>query len=357
MVALVLGPWLGYSAPASAPAAATDPWVVLDESPALVSAQTSAEPARPGATVCNCRTVEVNLKNTVRNARVRTGDAYVENVAVTYVSNDYGDREVDVEQEAEAVSGNAIAGQLVGVDARGPGCVNVRVNAVNSVQSSTVRSGDATAINRGVVLLDPGVNRGDLEVEIDQEAQAHSGDAIAGQLIGIVGGNRVGGCGGRVDLRAVNHVRDTTVLTGNATFLNDADIRYCKRVGCAEELRALLGTDAEVKVCRADDCDRVRGDELGELLEAEAGRVEAEDDSEETRHLDDDDDAVSCAPPTNSGATTEGIDRTPQEEAATEPTPSPTPTPTPAPSPPGCASPSPEPARSPEPAGEAGGSG
>lgn len=270
-LALVFAPWIG---PVSPRAVAPTDEVLFMGTPLSWLMPRAAQPETPEFTrprsACNCRTVRVNMRNDVSNAEVRTGDAKVVNYNITYVSAAFGDREVDVDQEAEAVSGDAIAGQLINVDARGPGCVNVEVNAVNRVRDSIVRTGDATAINKSIVLLDPGVSRGDLEIDVEQEALAVSGDAIAGQVIGLVGGGGGAGCRGGVALRAVNEVTDTKVRSGEASFLNESEIRTCAEQGCADELRRLLGAGRELEVCRESRCRDVDTDELGALL-GEAG--------------------------------------------------------------------------------------
>lgn len=350
LIALAVGPWLGIPGDRSAPmASSTRAFWDGEVEPFLPFAprrQVASEPAAPGRTVCNCRTVDVNLRNDVRDVKIKTGKASVSNLAITYVSSDYGDREVDINQEAEAVSGDAIAGQLVGVDARGPGCVNVRVNATNRVQNATLETGDATASNRSVVLLDPGVSRGDLEIDVEQEATARSGDAIAGQVLGVIGGNSVGGCGGRVDLTAVNEVLDTKVKTGKAAFLNDVEIRRCAKVGCAEEFRELTG-EAEIEVCSGRRCREVERGELAAALADAAGR---HDDGVETSDQDDEIQPIEQAP-CRAGKHKAQPTPTPTPGPADEPTPdtdaapaAATPSPSPSPSPNDeCAEPSPSP--------------
>ncbi len=331
--ALMLGPWLGFTASVS-PTVSSDVFFTgasLDWMLRRAERPDMPSFARPEGG-CNCRTVKVNMRNDVRRAEVRTGNAKVVNFNITYVSAAFGDRDIEVDQEAWAVSGDAVAGQLINVDARGPGCVNVEVTATNRVRDSIVRSGDATAINRSIVLLDPGVSAGDLEIDVEQEALAQSGDAIAGQVIGLIGGGGAGRCRGGVDLRAVNDVSGTKVRSGNATFLNEADVQTCQAQGCAAELRRLLGRGAELEVCTGSRCREVDDDELAEVLD-DAARA---DESNEKDDDDDDEEAVPVGyPPIGCG-------NRPGEEAAapynrdpgrywTQASPTPTPTPTPAP--------------------------
>lgn len=323
LVALSLGPWIGLGASA-APAveSASDSSFVRGALVVAPPAEAAAPKGARGHTECNCRTVDVTLDNVVRDVEVKTGDARVVNFNVTYVSAEYGDRDVDIDQEAEAITGDAIAGQLIAVDARGPGCVNVRVSAKNHVEDAEVESGDATAINRSIVLLDPGVSRGDLDIDIEQEAEAHSGDAIAGQVIGVVGGNRIGGCGGGVDLKALNEVLRTDVETGRARFHNFSEIRTCSTPGCEAELRGLLGGKPEVEVCSASRCRDVDSKELAATL-AEEAAVRPDPEGESNSDLNAAESACSNASPTPA-ATPKGKW---QHHAAPSPTPTPENTP------------------------------
>jgi hypothetical protein len=345
LVSLLLGPWLAFAPPRSISASAPLNWLGTFE--AALVAKHSRAPQRPLgqrlASGCGCRSVDVNLNNFVSDAKVKTGDAEVVNFNVTYVSASYGDTDVDVDQEAEAISGDAVAGQLIGVDARGPGCVNVRVQARNHVEDSTVQSGDATAINRSIVLVDPAVRRGDLEIEVEQEATAQSGDAITGQVIGITNaGSGRKGCGG-VDLDAINEVLDTKVTTGTAAFYNVSDVRTCASAGCAAELLALLGAGAEIEVCSGSHCRDVDADELPEVL-AQAGTQPDPDDDVDG----DEDPPETCAPapsPAPVGGTELRAEPSPQPSADPAPTPPPDSSETPAPSsaatPAPCVSPTP----------------
>jgi hypothetical protein len=361
LLALILGPWLGWS---PARSAEPDTGIVFSqlEAPPETDRDPAAEaaaPARARSGGCNCRTVNVKMRNLVRNARVRTGDAKVVNFNITYVSANYGDRDVEVEQEALAVSGDAVAGQLIDVDARGPGCVNVQVHATNRVEDSTVRSGDATAINQSIVLLDPGVSAGDLEVDVEQEATAVSGDAIAGQVMGLVSGGGSRGCRGRVDLRAVNEVLDTKVLTGDATFLNKSEVRTCAARGCADELHRLLGRNTELEVCTGTRCRGIDAEDLGAVLNEEATR--ADDDPDDDDESEEGSAPSVSSPPGCSAAEQAAYYRSRQSSRHDRPSPSPTPAPqsssapqsseapgSPAPEPPpGCASPTPAPTASP----------
>jgi hypothetical protein len=128
------------------------------------------------------------------------------------------------------------------------------VKARNIVRDAEVRSGDATARNESLILLDPRINKEDLEIEVDQEAEAHSGDAIAGQLIGVHGGG--GPCGG-VILVALNDVKDVKVQTGDAETENVSRVLACRNAGCLDEVKLFLMTVDTVQVCDDDDCEDV----------------------------------------------------------------------------------------------------
>lgn len=367
VLALVFAPWLGLSSPRT-PSSTADAFYVSTPLSWLMSR--TAQPETPtfferAVGGCNCRTVKVNMRNDVRRAEVRTGNAKVVNFNITYVSAAFGDREVDVDQEALAVSGDAVAGQLINVDARGPGCVNVEVNAVNRVQDSIVRSGDATAINKSVVLLDPGVSAGDLEIDVEQEAMALTGDAIAGQVFGLTSAGSGGGrCRGGIDLRAVNEVTGTKVRTGKATFINEADVLTCGARGCAAELSRLLGNGAELEVCAGSRCREVDAEDLGSVLDEAArrdGSVGEDDEDEEDEVVPVGYPSAGCgARPTGEEAAAEyrrehgrywspsNETETPAPTAAPSPTPAPAPSPAPAPTTrPGCPTPEPSPTASP----------
>lgn len=348
LLALTLGPWLGLS-----PTRQSLGSLSFDPAGSLVGEffgfqEAAATRRAPG---CKCRTVYVNANNLVRDAKVKTGDAKVENINVTYVSAGFADTEVDIDQEAEAISGDAIAGQILDVKAPGPGCVNIVVRARNDVKDVEVRSGDARAVNKSIVLLDPGVRRGDLEIDIEQEAVARSGRAVAGQIIGInAGGDRCS----KVDLDAANNVSDALVATGKASFLNQAEVKTCAAVGCKAELRRLLGTADEVEVCSGEDCREVDIDDLGKELVEEPAPAEGPG---ERPAADGGANGNPCSPmrrphmvPWGQGNATPSPtppdDPEPQpspESDASEPSPSPA-------APPGCPESSPDPTPEPSPA-------
>ena len=216
------------------------------------------------ATGCTCREVVVNASNVVRNADVRTGDSKTINRSITYISPSFeGDDEVEVEQEAVARTGDAVAGQILGINA-GEGCARVHVNATNIVEEADVRSGDAIAKNKSLILLDPRITKkGDIEIEVDQEAEAKSGDAVAGQIIGIQGGG--GPCGG-VILNALNRVREVDVRSGDAITDNLSQVLNCDSIGCVDDINRMLKFVDTVQVCSGETCRAVPVKEFKKFL-------------------------------------------------------------------------------------------
>jgi hypothetical protein len=282
---LGLGPWLGFVHQAPVAQAEQSSW--LPAAAQRFDASRPTQHVRPAVvrrfagSGCTCQTVEVNADNFVRDADIRTGDARVLNVNVTYVSPEFaqsGDAAIDVAQDAEATSGDAIAGQILSIAARSArgGCTHVVVHATNDVADSELRSGDARATNRNFVLLDPAVDRSQVDINVDQHASAHSGATIAGQLLGVVGGG--GPCGG-VDVQASNNVSNVELQTGESRIDNGNTITQCETAGCAKELLRLLRRqhlDA-VQMCSADGCRLVSAKELKEMIKASEAADESND--------------------------------------------------------------------------------
>lgn len=259
---LSFGPWLGLLGAigvGDTPALFADPLAYRQ-----ATSSTQGEP--PGvlrrrlASSCICREVVVNATNVVRDAEIESGDAEVKNSLVTYIAQGFKG-ELEIDQEAEARSGDAIAGQILAVDA-GEGCARVSVRARNHVEDAEVESGDAVAKNRSVVLFDPAVDREEVELDIDQDAEATTGVAMAGQVIGVRGGG--GPCGG-VDIDALNDVIDVDLETGEAITDNDSIIEDCD-AECLEELEEALDDAEAVQVCGEDGCKVMSRDEFLEYM-------------------------------------------------------------------------------------------
>jgi hypothetical protein len=286
VLTLGIGPWLGLPAGTLSVSPTASFAQASEGSPALgqVAQQTAPQPARrlSQATGCGCREVVVEASNVVRDAEVRTGDAEVVNKTITYIAPSYEDTDVDVDQEAEAFSGDAVAGQILTVDG-GDGCSRVHVSAKNIVEDAEVRSGDAFARNESVILIDPSIKREDLEIEVEQEAVAESGDAVAGQIIDVKGG---GPCGG-VILEALNRVHNVELRTGEATTENLSEILTCEDEGCIDDLERLLADVDAVEVCNADGCDTVPVEEFVDLMKEQAEAPDDPDSDDESQRTDD----------------------------------------------------------------------
>jgi hypothetical protein len=263
--ALVLTPWAGATrAPHDAIAFVdSDEPLLVPPAPAPALGAPLIAPFVPlRATTtdgCGCDTVVINASNELHEVKVRTGNARAVNNAVTYISGGYAatyEHEIDVKirQVARAISGDAFAGQQVGLDAPGPRCHNILVRARNIMDDVQVRSGNATAINHSTVLLDPGVDATRLDIRLRQHAIAAAGNATAGQVIGTTSSGG-GGCGGiRID--ATNVETDVKVRVGKAVGTNDNTIQVCAQVGCAAELSALAATADQIQLCTADGCTK-----------------------------------------------------------------------------------------------------
>jgi hypothetical protein len=272
---LAVGPWLGLVSLAARPALHEFTPVVSRFQPVVPSAAATSRSATGGrhAKGCGCKTIVLNAANIVRDARVKTGDATVINTAVTYVSSAFaaGHGKVRVDQSAEAITGDAIVGQLLGVEGIGKGCFHIVITALNDVQDVKVTSGDAKAINRSYVLMDPGVSRHDFDLEVDQEAKAISGKAIAGQIIGALNLGS-GPCKGSVEVEADNSVKDAKVKTGKAKTDNVSVVRNCSEVGCPAELLELSSLVSHVQLCVSKGCGDESTSDVPALIAAAAPR-------------------------------------------------------------------------------------
>ncbi len=314
---LSCGPWLGILAALGSPGTPALSAPALYR-PNLLAAQVDpVSPPRRVSSGCTCRDVVVNATNVVKDADIESGDAEVRNSLLTYIAPGFKG-EVEIDQEAEAKSGDAIAGQILSVDA-GEGCARVLVKARNVVEDADVESGDAVAKNRSVVLFDPDVNREDVELDIDQDADADSGVALAGQLIGVRGGG--GPCGG-VDIDAINDVKDVDLETGEAITDNDSEIRDCD-AACLEQWGLLLPLVDGVQVCGEDGCEMLSGDEFLEYLE-ESSEDGGKPTASPTPTPDEDDEEDADASPTPDPSGPSG------PSGLASPAPSPTPTALPA---------------------------
>lgn len=138
-----------------------------------------------------------------------------------------GDNESDSDQRGEAESGDVVNGQVVGIVSSGDAEVDARNRSVNV----DARSGDASGANdvsafvgqdvsQGLGISDlsevtaRNIQEGDNEFRSGQMAQASSGDAVGGQVAGVVGS-------GDVDAIFDNLSVDVDLRTGDADTEND----------------------------------------------------------------------------------------------------------------------------------------
>jgi hypothetical protein len=145
-----------------------------------------------------------------------------------------GDNASDTSQSGGTSSGDAVAGQVVGVVSAG----DTSVDATNRSVDVSVSTGDADAFNTsrsivglsastasiGVLIQDiisnnaVNVQEGDNSSDLSQDASATTGDGVAGEVIGVVTS-----ADGSADLVVANTSQDAGIKTGDALFSNNAD--------------------------------------------------------------------------------------------------------------------------------------
>jgi hypothetical protein len=183
---------------------------------------------------------DVVAANTSDDVDVETGDSSATNFSDTFVGQSYvnlggllggdynyqtGDNELEADQTAAAASGDGVGGQVLGVVSAG----DASVDATNATTDSDVETGDADADNfatpfvgqlyfNGGLLNGGGENDmvGDISYELAQDASAASGDAVAGQVAGVVTS-----AGGSADLVLANTSEDVDAESGEAEFDNE----------------------------------------------------------------------------------------------------------------------------------------
>lgn len=150
-----------------------------------------------------------------------------------------GDNEVEIEQESNVSTGDAVAGQVIG------GVVedgDLTINATNVSEDVSVETGDATGTNTVAAFVGlvasggdttiadienvdaTNILEGDNDASIDQNVNASSGDGVGGQVLGAVVN------GGSTDITAANRSEDVDIETGE--------------VDAANELAAFVGLNA-----------------------------------------------------------------------------------------------------------------
>lgn len=203
---------------------------------------------------------DVVAANTTTDSDVDTGDAEADNSAAAFVGLNKaskagqisvtadinggtltgnvqeGDNSFDGSQEATAASGDGVAGQVLGIVSAG----DASVDATNRTDDSSVSSGDTEASNSGAAFVGLNYNststgvtadinavgrasgnlqEGDNDGSFDQVADAASGDAVAGQVAGVVTS-----AGGSADLVLSNTSTDVDSDTGESEFDNSTTL-------------------------------------------------------------------------------------------------------------------------------------
>jgi hypothetical protein len=142
-----------------------------------------------------------------------------------------GDNEVDAEQSANTKSGDGVAGQVIGGVSSG----DLSVDATNRSEDVEVETGDATSENTfdafvglsgatstsiGASDIDnataTNVQEGDNEVDLSQDSDAATGDAVGGQVFGAV-------ASGNTDVVLANTSEDADATSGDSEQSSDAD--------------------------------------------------------------------------------------------------------------------------------------
>ena len=197
---------------------------------------------------------DVVAANTSEDVEIDTGDAEAENDAAAFtglnptgpvlVAADIlsasatnvqeGDNDFSADQDANASTGDGVGGQVLGVVSAG----DASIDATNLSEDIEVETGDALAENdaagfvgltaasaTGIGELDASdiasasatnVQEGDNSKDVSQSADAASGDAVGGQVAGVVTS-----AGGSADLVLANTSVDSSAETGEAEFFND----------------------------------------------------------------------------------------------------------------------------------------
>jgi len=193
---------------------------------------------------------DIVAANTSEDVDIETGDAFAENdadaivgllagiggtVTASDISNvtadnvQEGDNELSADQNADAASGDGVGGQVLGVVSAG----DTSIDATNLSEDVDLETGDSDAFNffdAFVGLLGDGgtvsasdifnvtadnVQEGDNEKSVAQDADSASGDAVGGQVAGVVTS-----AGGSADLVLANTSLDIDAETGDSLFDN-----------------------------------------------------------------------------------------------------------------------------------------
>jgi hypothetical protein len=194
---------------------------------------------------------DVVAANTSEDVDLETGDADANNDAAAFVGQNAtgtaglaadvlnasatnvqeGDNELEAEQAALSASGDGVGGQVLGVVSAG----DASVDATNHSEDVDIETGDAesdndfaafvgltngstTGLDAADILNNAAANvqEGDNSKSLSQDATATSGDAVAGQVAGVVTS-----AGGSADLVLANTSEDADAESGDGEFDNN----------------------------------------------------------------------------------------------------------------------------------------
>jgi len=193
---------------------------------------------------------DVVAANTSKDVDIETGDADAANDAAAFVGLNAtgtagiaadivnasatnvqeGDNDLSADQSATSASGDGVGGSVIGVVSAG----DASVDATNHSEDVDIETGDTdsensfaafvgltdgttTALNAADILNGNAANvqEGDNSKELSQSADATSGDAVAGQVAGVVTS-----AGGSADLVLANTSLSSDAESGDGDFNN-----------------------------------------------------------------------------------------------------------------------------------------
>jgi hypothetical protein len=173
---------------------------------------------------------DVVAANTSEDVDIETGDATDFNFLDAFVGQemneggDDNDSEDDISFEAAQTSaastGDGVGGQVLGIVSAG----DASVDATNSSSDVDVETGDAYSENDAEYFVgqendtDDNFSDGEIASELAQDASTNSGDAVAGQVAGVVTS-----AGGSADLVLANTSEDVDGETGFSEFVNESE--------------------------------------------------------------------------------------------------------------------------------------
>jgi hypothetical protein len=174
---------------------------------------------------------DVVAANTSEDVDIETGESFSDNFVGasvgqgTFDGGGQNDAEDDISSEvsqtASASSGDGVGGQVLGIVSAG----DASVDATNESTDVDIETGLASADNfvgHTVAQESDGggdnFSDGEIDSVIAQDASANSGDAVAGQVAGVVTS-----AGGSADLVLANTSEDVDAESGQSFFFNEIE--------------------------------------------------------------------------------------------------------------------------------------